>query len=391
MSLEEQISTVRKEIKPDGYDMSVGEIMNLYRNNELVISPAYQRLFRWEPLQKTRFIESLLLGIPIPPIFVFQSEKGVWELIDGLQRLSTVLEFTGILGTVPSPDCNGQDEADMDSVEPVPITDNNEAKKPVTLLGTSFLPDLENKAWETSADGLIEGIGTAAQLYIRRARLRVEILRQEGDSTIKYELFQRLNTGGTKLSEQEVRNCTAIMIDSTFHDWITALASNATFMATTQQTEAALRRQAGTELALRFVAFRHVPYKLGLDVHEYLDKALMILASQKEFDRDGESQVFGRTFTLLNRALETGAFKRWDGTTFTGKFLMSLYEVIAIGVAGNLDAIEALGANQANTFITDRAKALWDNQEFLRSSGAGVRGTTRLARLLNLGVPVFRP
>lgn len=87
MSLEDQILAARREIKPDGYDMSVGEIMNLYRNKELVINPAYQRLFRWKPLQKTRFIESLLLGIPIPPIFVFQSELGVWELIDGLQRM----------------------------------------------------------------------------------------------------------------------------------------------------------------------------------------------------------------------------------------------------------------------------------------------------------------
>jgi hypothetical protein len=391
MSLEDQISTVRKEIKPDGYDMSVGEIMNLYRNNELVISPAYQRLFRWEPLQKTRFIESLLLGIPIPPIFVFQSENGVWELIDGLQRLSTVLEFAGILGATPSSGEDPQSAADANDVEPTPAVDQNEPKKPVTLLGTSFLPDLENKAWEPTKDGLIEGIGSTAQLYIRRARLRVEILRQEGDPTIKYELFQRLNTGGTKLSEQEVRNCTAIMIDSSFHDWLVDLASDPSFVATTQQTEIALRKQAGTELALRFVAFRHVPYKLGLDVHEYLDKALMIIASNKGFDRVGEGQVFRRTFALLNRAQGTGAFKRWDGAGFIGKFLMSLYEVIAIGVASNLDAIEALGADGADRFIADRAKALWNNQEFLGSSGAGVRGTTRLAKLLNLGEPVFRP
>lgn len=407
MSLEDQISTVRKEIKPDGYDMSVGEIMNLYRNKELIINPAYQRLFRWEPLQKTRFIESLLLGIPIPPIFVFQSENGVWELIDGLQRLSTVLEFTGILGTVADSvgdqhggtSVSGEDQniADPDDGETASdsglelVVEGAGPQKPVTLLGTSFLPDLENKAWTESDDGVIQGIGGTAQLYIRRARLRVEILRQEGDATVKYELFQRLNTGGTKLSEQEVRNCTAIMIDSTFHDWVTALASDTAFIATTQQTAAALRRQAGTELALRFVAFRHVPYQAGLDVHEYLDKALIALASDKGFNRDQEAQVFRRTFALLHRAQGAEAFKRWDGNVFSGKFLMSLYEVIAIGVASNLDAIEAMGGTQADKFITDRAKELWNNQDFLRSSGAGVRGTTRLAKLLHLGQPVFRP
>ncbi|SAQ69736.1 DUF262 domain-containing protein [Klebsiella michiganensis] len=82
MSLEDEVNESKKQIISDGYDMSVGEIMNLYRDNELIISPDYQRLFRWELSQKTRFIESLLLGIPIPPIFVHQDEDGVWELID---------------------------------------------------------------------------------------------------------------------------------------------------------------------------------------------------------------------------------------------------------------------------------------------------------------------
>ena len=66
MSLEDEVNESKKQIISDGYDMSVGEIMNLYRDNELIISPDYQRLFRWELSQKTRFIESLLLGIPIP-------------------------------------------------------------------------------------------------------------------------------------------------------------------------------------------------------------------------------------------------------------------------------------------------------------------------------------
>ncbi len=97
MSLLDEIKTARKEIVTDGYDMSLGELINLYRDNELIIDPAFQRLFRWDETRKTRFLESILLGIPVPPIFVFQSENGVWELVDGLQRLSTVFQFAGIL------------------------------------------------------------------------------------------------------------------------------------------------------------------------------------------------------------------------------------------------------------------------------------------------------
>jgi len=93
MSLEKEIKKARKEIVSDGYEMSLGEVMNLYKEDELKINPEFQRLFRWDITRKTRFIESILLSIPIPPIFVFQDEDGNWELIDGLQRLSTVLEF----------------------------------------------------------------------------------------------------------------------------------------------------------------------------------------------------------------------------------------------------------------------------------------------------------
>lgn len=64
----------RKEIKTDSYSMSIGEIINLYKDGELELTPAYQRLFRWEDEQKSKFIESILLGIPLPPIFVAQKE-----------------------------------------------------------------------------------------------------------------------------------------------------------------------------------------------------------------------------------------------------------------------------------------------------------------------------
>ena len=77
MGLETEIKNARKEIVSDGYDMSVGEVINLYRDDELKINPEFQRLFRWDITRKTRFIESILLGIPIPPIFVFQDEDGM--------------------------------------------------------------------------------------------------------------------------------------------------------------------------------------------------------------------------------------------------------------------------------------------------------------------------
>ena len=124
MALAKEIQKARQDIVSDGYEMSVGEIINLYRDKEIFINPSFQRLFRWDPSRKTRFIESLLLGIPVPPIFVYQDKKGVWELIDGLQRLSTIFEFVGILRL------------------PDGVT-----AEPSVLDGTQFLPSLSDKSW----------------------------------------------------------------------------------------------------------------------------------------------------------------------------------------------------------------------------------------------------
>jgi uncharacterized protein with ParB-like and HNH nuclease domain len=83
--------------------MSIGEIINLYKEKEVVIDPDFQRIFRWDIIQKSRLIESILVGIPLPSIFIQQRDDGVWDIIDGLQRLSTILEFTGELSSNGEP------------------------------------------------------------------------------------------------------------------------------------------------------------------------------------------------------------------------------------------------------------------------------------------------
>lgn len=103
--LDQEINTTRNGLSTDRLDMSFGEIISMYERNEIIINPDFQRLFRWDNEQQTRFIESLLLGIPIPPIFVAEisqgDDSGKWELVDGLQRVSTVLSFSESLKRYP--------------------------------------------------------------------------------------------------------------------------------------------------------------------------------------------------------------------------------------------------------------------------------------------------
>jgi len=346
--------------------MSVGEVISLYRDGELIINPSYQRLFRWHDSQKTKFIESLLLGIPIPPIFVFQKETGVWELIDGLQRVSTILEFVGVL---VGPDA-----------QPVP---------PSELEGTNLIPALAGVHWNPATDADSKGLTTTQQLDVKRARIRVEILKKESDEEAKFELFQRLNTGGSRLSEQEVRNCVLVMVSPDFYAWILELASAADFTATVPVTETAKSEQKHVELALRHVAYRHVPYTSGLDVNEYLDKAALQLARMPESDRGAEGLLVQATFRLLAGALGADAFKRWDGTRHAGGFLISGFDAIAHGVSSNLSAIQNL--TEPEDWIRGRARAIWSESVFVANSGMGVRGTTRLMNLLPFGVKYFKP
>ena len=100
-ALEAEISNARRTIATDGYPISFSELTSMYKDGELVIRPAFQRLFRWENDQKSNLVESILLGIPLPSIFVAQADDGTWELVDGLQRVSTILQLQGVLRDYP--------------------------------------------------------------------------------------------------------------------------------------------------------------------------------------------------------------------------------------------------------------------------------------------------
>src|SRR4051812_34097938 len=93
--LDQRSSEIRFEV----IDFSAGELIRLHQDKEINIQPAFQRMFRWTQAQQSRLIESMLLGLPVPQIVLFQREDGVLELIDGLQRVSSIIRF--ITGKTP--------------------------------------------------------------------------------------------------------------------------------------------------------------------------------------------------------------------------------------------------------------------------------------------------
>ena len=366
MSLQDEIDGRRKEIQTDGYAMSVGELANLYGDDDLDIHPEFQRFFRWSEEQKSRFIESLLLGIPIPSLFVYQREDGSWDVIDGLQRLSTVFELMGEL----------RDE-------------DGKRFEPSTLKGTNYLPSLQGKTWD-GPDALDE----TQRRLIKRAALDLKIVKRESDPDTPFELFQRLNGGGSQLSDQELRNALLIMVERSYYFWLKELQDRGSFQLSVAPSDRARDEQYDLELVLRFLALylaSDEQLRAMGDVAEFLTNASVEMARDDNFDRDQIKAVFDATFDLIGAALEDQAFRRHDADKdrFLGGFSVSAFEAVTTGVATNLTAWMAIDEGARSAELEDRVKALWADTTFRQYARGGVRASTRIPQIVPLGRELF--
>jgi len=367
--LTDEIESAQRRVKTDAYQLSIGEVLNMYKNAELVINPDFQRLFRWEIGQKAKLIESLLLGIPIPSIFVFERQDSTWELIDGLQRISTLLEFMGQLKQ--------------------PGTGH--LRPPIALVGTKYLPSLDKVVWEVSEG--VEGVprteqvalAPALQLAIRRSRIPVEILKRPSDDATKYELFQRLNAGGTLANAQELRNCIIIMVNPNYGRFVRDLASYEPFLAVLSASEDQLEKQRHMEYVSRFLVHTYVDYNGVLDVEEFIDEGIVDLAEAGETADAG--QTFRSTFDLLNDAYGANALRRFTGGTPSGRVTLVAFECIAIGVARNVRNVMRKAA--PTDWSRQRIRELWESPDIQGFFAAGLRGTIRIQRTIPFGTRWF--
>lgn len=366
MTLNSEIESRRREIRTDGYAISIGEWISLYEKGEIDIHPEFQRIFRWSDVQKTNLIESILLGIPLPHIFVSQRSDGVWDVVDGLQRLSTIFQLLGIL----------KDE-------------EGNTLDPLVLLPTKYLPSLGGMQWDNK-DNKKKSLAMATQLAFKRSKLDVSIILKESDDNAKYDLFQRLNTGGSELSPQEVRNCLLLMINKKMFDWLRELANHDSFIAVTALSENPIDQSYDVELVLRFIVLHNLnasEYKNIGDVGVFLTNQISGLALLKKFDYAKNGKIFKDTFDTLNRTVGENAFKRFSKTKkrHEGGFLLSQFEVVALGLAYNLLNNTVVPESKLSGIIS----SIWGDKKFTDWSGAGKTATRRVPHLIPLGRDIF--
>ena len=375
MTLEEEIAKEKKLIQADSYPISIGEIISMYTDGELHIHPDFQRYIRWEDDQKTKFIESILLGIPIPPIFVSQEPDGVWDVIDGLQRLATIFGFVGCL----------RDEDDK-LLPPFKLS-NTKIK---------YLPALQGKIWR--GDDEKTSFTSAQRLYFKREKLSVQIVKKESDRNIKYELFQRVNTLGSQLTNQELRNCVFLMKDKSLFKWIDKLSQYPPFVNCLDLSEKDRLEKYNQEIVSRFFVIKNANLneikKAGNFAEFITDFLILNWWGNPIYDLRSEEAIFKKTFDILDGTLREDSFKKYNLTKrrCEGRFLVSAFEAIAIGLAKNIDSWELTEQNKEEVTkeFREKVKTLWGNKQFTSKGGIGGKFNTRIHAVVPLGTSLFR-
>lgn len=273
---ESQIDFLKKkqrELITSTVDYNLESLSQLIDNRTIDLAPKYQRRYRWDKKRKSKLIESFLMNVPIPPIFLNEDDFGQYSVIDGKQRLSSISEF--MLGRLTLCDLE--------------IFKN--------LNGLNFI-DLP-KEFQNS-------------LKIR-ATIRAIIILRQSDKDIKYEVFQRLNTGGVHLNAQEIRNSA---FPGNLNDRILDLSEGKTFHnmlgVKSKKKSKLYQEMKDVELVLRFLALKDNWRRYAGALKKILDT---YMDNNKNMDK-GKVDLLAKAFNETIEIVEiifgiNGSFRRW--------------------------------------------------------------------------------
>lgn len=205
-----------EKIRLEKSDRSLSEFVRWFKSGRLIVNPEWQRNYVWDRKQASRLIESFLLDIPVPVVYLAKTEEGKYEVIDGLQRLTSIFTFF----------------------------DND-----LSLNGLDILTDLNRKTFNDLDESL--------QHKLEDTTLRSFELSSDTNKDIHFVVFERLNTGGTKLNDMEIRNC---LFRGPLNDLIKDLSENNDFLSCINQKSLS-KRMNDRALILRFLTFYERTHK----------------------------------------------------------------------------------------------------------------------------------
>ncbi|HAT13183.1 MAG TPA: hypothetical protein DCS91_06075, partial [Microcoleaceae bacterium UBA11344] len=268
------------------------------------LRPFYQRRARWDIKMQSRLIESFLINIPVPPIILYEIDYNSYEVMDGQQRITAIQDFY---------------------------------TNKFALTGLELWPELNKLKYEQLPGKINAGLN-------RRSISSIVILREstsdpEEGLFLKQKTFERLNTGGVDLSQQEVRNCLyygkfdSLLIELARHPifakaWGIPIDDNSPELS----TNTLYKKMEDAELVLRFFALRNVEYfRNGME--GFLDLYMMKSLGFSERDIEFLKDVFLQTLNLAHQIYEESLFKpfepksgNWKKTSYK-----AYYDAVMVG------------------------------------------------------------
>lgn len=277
-----QIKEMQKQIDYDTKDFTIELLTEKFRKQDFFI-PQYQRNYVWQVKNKTLFLESIFLGLPIPFMFFADCDNGKQEIIDGAQRMQTLVEFH-----------------------------NNQLQlsglKKLTKLNGFYFKDLSN----------------AQQRKFLNKTLRIIVLEEDTPVAARQDLFYRINTTGIKANDSEVRRGS---YPGAFTDFIDECSKNETFIELCPMSEDRVKRHERFEFVLRFFAYLNNYERFNHTVGEFLDEYLV--DNMTDFDKKIFLAEFSRMLLFVKENFPFG-FAKTKKSKATPRVR---FEAISVGVA----------------------------------------------------------
>ncbi|WP_158824759.1 DUF262 domain-containing protein [Mucilaginibacter lacusdianchii] len=325
MDIQNQLTDQKRKVDFNTYDISVKELISMVADGIIDIAPDYQRQFRWKEDRQSTLVESVFLGIPVPSLYMAANGDGSWELIDGVQRLSSIISFAG----------------------------STEAREKTGLSNILKLISLEKL---TTFNNLTNAqLPKTIQLEFLLKPLKITTLSDKSDLLVRFDLFERLNTGGVALSNQEIRGC---VYRGKFNNFLKDLSLNESFKNVVKLTKGQEADATREEFVLRFFAFLYKYQSFDHSVVEFLNTYMA--DASKNFNYKEGLKIFETTFSQLC-ALPNGiTYNRTTTPT-------NLFEGVAVGAA-----LAIMKKKQINT-----QDLSWLNDEEFRKSTTGATNTKK--------------
>lgn len=328
-----------------GTDWTTETMARQLEKGNIDLNPSFQRRDAWSEQEKSRLIESLMLGFPVPPIILAENKqkKNSYLVIDGKQRLLSIRRFYSNVSEKEFKEKNLKEK---------------DAFKQLKLKGLDILKDFNGKTYSQMQVENAEYINN-----LDNQSIRTIVIKNWPDEAFLYTVFLRLNTGSKKLSPQELRQA---LKPGAFLNFLDDETANSTAIKDMLNNKGADPRMKDIELALRFFAFKCFPDTYKGNLKEFLDYTCEKLNGNwetKEYIiRDLFAELEKSIVFLKDLFAPDAAFSRYTDGKCNGRFNRSIYEILTyyFSIKEVRIAVEKKKEEFVNKFVE-----LNDNQEFV--------------------------